>query len=258
VPAGRSTTRTATRDWLAPQLCGPVAPDREWLNRGLLVLEVGLPSSVSPLSASEEGARMPVTIGVDPHKTSHPAAALDKHGRLLDHQRVPATLGGYQACAGGPNSGTTTPGGRGRVWGRGVPPGGKAGEPRYRCHITMQRAAKIPPGHPATINLSERFLLQATLGFLARSLRPRSARLLAAGAGHLRPPPSRGAGEDHPSQRRASSAWFWSVPWARLERATYCLGVGWVFALCRPAKTLVGSERKPKNYRVVISRSVAT
>jgi hypothetical protein len=24
--------------------------------------------------------------------------------------------------------------------------------------------------------------------------------------------------------RRGSSAWFWSVPWARLERATYCLG----------------------------------
>jgi hypothetical protein len=42
--------------------------------------------------------------------------------------------------------------------------------PYYRCHITMQRAAKIPPGHPATINLSERFLLQATLDFLARAV----------------------------------------------------------------------------------------
>jgi transposase len=40
---------------------------------------------------------MSVTIGVDPHKTSHSAAALDEHGRLLDRQRVPATLAGYHA-----------------------------------------------------------------------------------------------------------------------------------------------------------------
>jgi transposase len=39
---------------------------------------------------------MPVTIGVDPHKTSHTAAALDEQGQLLDQQRVPATLEGYQ------------------------------------------------------------------------------------------------------------------------------------------------------------------
>jgi transposase len=40
---------------------------------------------------------MPVTIGVDPHKTSHTAAALDEHGQLLDRQRFPATLEGHQA-----------------------------------------------------------------------------------------------------------------------------------------------------------------
>jgi transposase len=39
---------------------------------------------------------MPVTIGVDPHKASHIAAALDGHGQLLDQQRIPATLEGYQ------------------------------------------------------------------------------------------------------------------------------------------------------------------
>jgi transposase len=39
---------------------------------------------------------MPVTIGVDPHKASHTAAALDEHGQLLDQQRFPATAGGYQ------------------------------------------------------------------------------------------------------------------------------------------------------------------
>jgi transposase len=40
---------------------------------------------------------MPVMIGVDPHKTSHTAAALDEHGRLVDQQRIPATTEGYQA-----------------------------------------------------------------------------------------------------------------------------------------------------------------
>jgi transposase len=39
---------------------------------------------------------MPVTIGVDPHKASHTAAALNEHGQLLDQQRVPASLDGYQ------------------------------------------------------------------------------------------------------------------------------------------------------------------
>jgi transposase len=39
---------------------------------------------------------MPVIIGVDPHKASHTAAVLDEHGRLLDQQRIPATLDGYQ------------------------------------------------------------------------------------------------------------------------------------------------------------------
>jgi transposase len=39
---------------------------------------------------------MPVMIGVDPHKASHTAAALDEHGQLLARQRVPATLEGYR------------------------------------------------------------------------------------------------------------------------------------------------------------------
>ena len=40
---------------------------------------------------------MPVMIGVDPHKSSHTAAALDENGQLVDRQRVPATLMGYRA-----------------------------------------------------------------------------------------------------------------------------------------------------------------
>jgi transposase len=39
---------------------------------------------------------MPVMIGVDPHKASHTAAALDEHGQLLDRQCIPASLDGYQ------------------------------------------------------------------------------------------------------------------------------------------------------------------
>jgi transposase len=40
---------------------------------------------------------MSVTIGVDPHKASHTAAALDRAGQLLDQRQFPATDAGYQA-----------------------------------------------------------------------------------------------------------------------------------------------------------------
>jgi transposase len=43
---------------------------------------------------------MAVIIGVDPHKASHTAVALDDHGQLLDRQRIPATLEGYRALRG--------------------------------------------------------------------------------------------------------------------------------------------------------------
>jgi hypothetical protein len=39
---------------------------------------------------------MPVMIGVDPHKASHTAAALDEHGHQLGQQRVLATVDGYK------------------------------------------------------------------------------------------------------------------------------------------------------------------
>jgi transposase len=59
--------------------------------------KVGLPSPVAPARPLEKGARMPVTIGVDPHKASHTVAALDERGQLLDRQHVPATLVGNRA-----------------------------------------------------------------------------------------------------------------------------------------------------------------
>ena len=37
-----------------------------------------------------------VVGGVDTHKHTHYAAALDQHGRLLGHQEFPATARGYQ------------------------------------------------------------------------------------------------------------------------------------------------------------------
>jgi transposase len=40
---------------------------------------------------------MPVMIGIDPHKASHTAAALDERGQVLARQRFAATLEGYQA-----------------------------------------------------------------------------------------------------------------------------------------------------------------
>jgi transposase len=38
-----------------------------------------------------------VTIGVDPHKSSHTAAVLDRHQQVLDRLRVPSTRAGYRA-----------------------------------------------------------------------------------------------------------------------------------------------------------------
>jgi transposase len=82
--------------WLKNGCAVLPAPDREWLNRGLPLAQ-SRPALPEFLPALEKGARMPVTIGVDPHKASHTAAALDEHGQLLDQQRIAATLEGYQA-----------------------------------------------------------------------------------------------------------------------------------------------------------------
>jgi DNA invertase Pin-like site-specific DNA recombinase len=40
----------------------------------------------------------------------------------------------------------------------------------YRCIVAHQRGANIPPGHPATVNLSERVLTEATTSFLAQAV----------------------------------------------------------------------------------------
>jgi transposase len=95
VPAGRSTTATAALGLAQERLCGPVGTRPGVAQQRSAQPQVGLPSRY-PWQPLEKGARMPVMIGVDPHKASHTAAALDEHGYLLGQQRLPANLDGYQ------------------------------------------------------------------------------------------------------------------------------------------------------------------
>ena len=93
--AGRSLHKRRCHSglsWLKNGCAVLPAPDREWLHRGLQTPKVGLPSWFPCWSSRRRP--MPVMIGVDPHKASHTAAALDEHGQLLARQRVPATLEG--------------------------------------------------------------------------------------------------------------------------------------------------------------------
>src|SRR5437764_11881252 len=46
--------------------------------------------------SAQPGDRAPVVIGVDPHKESHTAAALDERQRVLGQVRVAATRDGYR------------------------------------------------------------------------------------------------------------------------------------------------------------------
>src|SRR5215213_11948779 len=65
------------------------APAVTWLDRGVCPPEVRLPVAEARVRRDE---RPPViTIGIDPHKRSLTAAALDPHSRLLGQLRLPAT-----------------------------------------------------------------------------------------------------------------------------------------------------------------------
>ena len=77
------------------RLCGPAGTRPGVAQQRSALLKVGLPSRLL-LPALRE--RRP-HAGDDrrrPHKATHTAAALDDHGQLLDQQRIPATLDGYQ------------------------------------------------------------------------------------------------------------------------------------------------------------------
>jgi hypothetical protein len=55
-----------------------------------------VPSMTFPTTASEQ-TYIEVTGGVDTHKDTHTAAALDASGRLLGHQEFAASAAGYAA-----------------------------------------------------------------------------------------------------------------------------------------------------------------
>jgi transposase len=55
-----------------------------------------MPTMTYPATASEQ-AYIEVTGGVDTHKDTHTAAALDASGRLLGHREFAATAAGYAA-----------------------------------------------------------------------------------------------------------------------------------------------------------------
>jgi hypothetical protein len=48
--------------------------------------------------------------------------------------------------------------------------GSRPSHPYYVCAVTHQRATSIPPGHPPTVNLSERLLREATTTFLRHAV----------------------------------------------------------------------------------------
>jgi len=61
-----------------------------WLDRGVKrLLELRLPAAVPTVGALRKEAHV-ITIGVDPHKCSHTAVALDEGREVLDELRVPA------------------------------------------------------------------------------------------------------------------------------------------------------------------------
>ena len=58
--------------------------------------ETTMPTMTYPTTASEQ-TYIEVTGGVDTHKDTHTAAALDASGRLLGHREFAATAAGYAA-----------------------------------------------------------------------------------------------------------------------------------------------------------------
>jgi hypothetical protein len=96
VLAGRSTTATATRGRVGSRT---VVRSCRHLTGSGSTADCQCPSrSALPVSLSglEKGASHAGDDRCRPPHGSHTAAALDEHGQLLDQQRIPATLDGYQ------------------------------------------------------------------------------------------------------------------------------------------------------------------
>jgi transposase len=101
-PGQREPVGCEVDDRLAPSLLAHLAvwlthsvlvghrPPSAWLNRGVhSFLKLRLPAAVLTVGARRQEAHV-ITIGVDPHKSSHTAVAVDETGRVLGERRVPA------------------------------------------------------------------------------------------------------------------------------------------------------------------------
>jgi transposase len=109
---------------------------------------------------------MPVVIGVDPHKASHTAAALDEHGQLLDRQRVPATLDGYQQL---------------RRWASRWPRRVGVEDQAVVLHLLTKRREDLVAALTQTVNRLHRLLMDLVPGGARRNLTAKRAAALLAG-----------------------------------------------------------------------------
>src|SRR6266508_5756236 len=78
--------------WLTHSVLAGHRPPSAWLDRGVKsFLQLRLPAAVLPTvrAALEEEAHV-ISIGIDPHKSSHTAVAFDEAGHVLGELRVPA------------------------------------------------------------------------------------------------------------------------------------------------------------------------
>jgi transposase len=76
--------------WLAHSVLAGHRPPSAWLDRGVhSFLKLRLPAAVPTVGARRQEAHV-ITIGVDPHKSSHTAVAVEETGRVLGERRVPA------------------------------------------------------------------------------------------------------------------------------------------------------------------------
>ena len=69
------------------------APAVVWLDRGMAtVLQVRVPTTARPVPATM-GALAVITIGIDPHKASLTAVAVDPSGTALGRRRLSSASG---------------------------------------------------------------------------------------------------------------------------------------------------------------------
>ena len=76
--------------WLTHSVLAGHRPPLAWLDRGVhRFLKLRLPAAVPIVGARRQEAHV-ITIGVDPHKSSHTAVAVDETGQVLGERRVSA------------------------------------------------------------------------------------------------------------------------------------------------------------------------